>query len=215
MWWCSCMFTAALSVGCRRTKWNWQAADWATGGVSACLTLPQPQWRWAALRTCCSSPRVLALTVEISREAFDISPASVWNETWHWTLTHSALKPERFPTQWDRAGYLPVLVVQYFVLCVRGSFVCVSLIVCEPSSVSSVSNSLNLCTCWIWSICCILVFLLFFLLTLCTTILLPDLSKTSICKSNVFWTHKKWQNRDINFLIDSSQLFSLNNWLMV
>lgn len=158
------------------------AAEWAAAGVSACLTLLQPLWGWVSVRTCCSSPWVLALTLELSREAFGISPASVRNETWHWTLTHSALKPERSP-QWETASYLRMLVALLFFKCVCACILCVCRSTVRVSLCSTVWLS--------WSppvgsgsICCIFVFLLSFHSSVWVFILLPDLGK--IVFANMF-----------------------------
>lgn len=129
MWRCSRMFTAAIFVGCRGTKWNWQAADWSTGGVSACLTLLQPQWRWDR------SENMLFLPSSLGSDSGNLQ-RGIWHFScfsleWDVALNSHTLgsKAAAFPPQWDRAGYRRMLVVKFFVLCFCASF-CVCLWLC-------------------------------------------------------------------------------------
>lgn len=75
----------------RQPKWN--AIERASDRRSVSISDPPA----ASVETSRSGnklflPLSLGTNCGISREAFGVSPASVWNETWHWTLTHSVLK---------------------------------------------------------------------------------------------------------------------------
>lgn len=108
------------------------------------------------------------------------SPASVWNETWHWTLTHSALKSERSPPPTVRHSQLSLRMLVVDSCCARFVCVCAGLLLPMWLSLSfylldmrHFSAFLYFCfpSCWVfvafWFFCqtCKIVFANMFVLT--------------------------------------------------